>query len=360
MTGSIRRGRKAGTWELRIYQGRDPITGKPRQKSMVFTGGKRDAGRELNRFAEANQERPATAATLNTLMARHIEGLAAAGRADATIVNYRRTAANIANGVGLTELRKLTPADLEDYYAQAVRWRAPSTVALDHRHISAALQHAVRLEWVGRNVARLAQSPSAQGRPVEPPTLDQVKALMAEAARRDMDKAMLVFLALMTGARRGELCRLQWRDVGWSDRSLLLRKTKGDAKPHRVSVDVATVEALALYRLSIAEKLGRTPEDVRYVFSPDLGSSPMVPGNVSTWWGWVRKAAGVGPVRLHDLRHFSVTYLLDAGVPLKTVSARHGHARTSMTVDVYGHAIKARDQEAADAMGHLGIEAPHR
>jgi integrase len=55
--------------------------------------------------------------------------------------------------------------------------------------------------------------------------------------------------------------------------------------------------------------------------------------------------------RFHDLRHFSVTTLIAAGVDIRTVAERHGHARATMTLDLYAHALPERDREAAGILG---------
>ena len=57
------------------------------------------------------------------------------------------------------------------------------------------------------------------------------------------------------------------------------------------------------------------------------------------------------PFRFHDLRHFSVTTLIAAGVDVRTVADRHGHARATMTLDRYAHALPERDRVAADILG---------
>ena len=57
------------------------------------------------------------------------------------------------------------------------------------------------------------------------------------------------------------------------------------------------------------------------------------------------------PYRFHDLRHFSVTTLIAAGVDVRTVAERHGHARATMTLDRYAHALPERDREAAKVLG---------
>ena len=57
------------------------------------------------------------------------------------------------------------------------------------------------------------------------------------------------------------------------------------------------------------------------------------------------------PYRFHDLRHFSVTTLIAAGVDVRTVADRHGHADATMTLNRYVHALPERDREAACLLG---------
>jgi integrase len=58
------------------------------------------------------------------------------------------------------------------------------------------------------------------------------------------------------------------------------------------------------------------------------------------------------PFRFHDLRHFSVTTLIAAGVDVRTVANRAGHAQTSMTLNRYAHAPPERDRAAARILGN--------
>jgi len=58
-------------------------------------------------------------------------------------------------------------------------------------------------------------------------------------------------------------------------------------------------------------------------------------------------------IRLHDLRHTYATAALEAGVPLKTVSTRLGHASIAITGDIYSHVRVEVDQAAADLVAGL-------
>jgi integrase len=66
-------------------------------------------------------------------------------------------------------------------------------------------------------------------------------------------------------------------------------------------------------------------------------------------FGALRKKAGIRPGRLHDLRHSHASHLLNAGVPVGTVSARLGHSSPVITLSVYNHVLPSSDKAAVEA-----------
>lgn len=59
------------------------------------------------------------------------------------------------------------------------------------------------------------------------------------------------------------------------------------------------------------------------------------------------RAAGLPPIRLHDLRHSYATAALAAGVPVKVLSQRIGHADVGVTLAVHAHVMPGDDEDAA-------------
>jgi integrase len=92
-----------------------------------------------------------------------------------------------------------------------------------------------------------------------------------------------------------------------------------------------------------------------YIFAMDpTGQRAWRPDSANARWAKTRVAAGISAsVRLHDLRHFQATQLLDAGVPVPTVAARLGHADGTTTMKIYAHRTQRADQQAADIVGKL-------
>lgn len=86
------------------------------------------------------------------------------------------------------------------------------------------------------------------------------------------------------------------------------------------------------------------------VASPSEPRDPWWPDRVTRTWDRHRDQIGLPGLRWHDLRHRHATTLLEAGVPVHTVSARPGHGSAHMTLDVYAHALPAGDRAAADVI----------
>ena len=82
------------------------------------------------------------------------------------------------------------------------------------------------------------------------------------------------------------------------------------------------------------------------------------PSSLTRWWGTsqekgFRDRIGFSGLNMHELRHTQATMLLGAGVDVKTVQTRMGHAKSSHTLDLYAHAIPANDKVAAELMGAI-------
>lgn len=133
-----------------------------------------------------------------------------------------------------------------------------------------------------------------------------------------------------------------------------------DTKTHasrRIALDQATADVLTQQRARCAERAsacGVVLLEKSYVFSqvPD-GARPWAPNGVTKVFIRLRKRVGLDTVRLHDLRHFAATRLLVAGIPVRTVSGRLGHANAATTLGVYAHFIDQSDRDAAEKLSAL-------
>jgi integrase len=81
--------------------------------------------------------------------------------------------------------------------------------------------------------------------------------------------------------------------------------------------------------------------------------TPINPRNLLRDYKKLLHTAGLPPIRFHDLRHTAASILLNQGVPVITVSRRLGHAKASITLDIYGHLIPSMQTEVAEMIDEL-------
>jgi integrase len=178
---------------------------------------------------------------------------------------------------------------------------------------------------------------------------------VGDQARLGAEAALLAETSLLLGLRPGEGLGLAWDDVDFAAGTLRIRQAVrreggrtflGEPKTARSrrTLDMPTpvIEALRAHRASqAAERLvvGPAWTDSGLVFTTEVGTL-LDPSNVRHRFSRLTAKAGLGPRRLHELRHSAVSLLSAAGVRLEEVADVVGHASTRMTGDVYRHRVE--------------------
>lgn len=359
MRGSIRR--KGKGWQLRVYLGVDG-TGVKRYRTQTVRGTKREAERVLRTMVD--EVGPAAADGIEATFAETAKRwLAAADIAPSTRAGYRSYLDTwLLPALGDRLVHRVGAADLDRLYA-AMRsaGASPSTVAKAHRIAARLLTQAVRWGWIARNPAADASPPAAARPDIVPPTPAEVRALIAAA---DEDFGPLLGLAAVTGARRGELAGLRWSDIDLVRGELTIRrsltideagrlveKDTKTMKARTLAVDPEPLSAYRRRRLELAMRAGAGQPADDWVFSPLPDCSrPLRPDSITQHFDRLRRRVGLEGVRFHDLRHFAATQMLAAGIDVRTVAGRLGHARPSTTLDRYAAWLPARDRDAAEVL----------
>lgn len=177
-----------------------------------------------------------------------------------------------------------------------------------------------------------------------------------------------LLLCAYTGMRRGEVLGLRWADVDFDEARLSVRQAlisvaydmqlsdvKTGAGRRTIDLDERTISVLRQWRRRQAEE--KLLLDSGY-YDHDLAfcradGDPIHPDLFSQTFDRAVAKSGLPEITLHDLRHTHATVLLKAGVPVKVVSERLGHANPAFTMSVYQHVIPGMQAEAAAIFSKL-------
>ena len=387
------RERSPGHWQLRVYVGRDPVTGKSRQMTRTFKGGERAAAKALAALVTEVETGSfnRTSATVSQLLDKWLEAGEWSQRPRTLYENRRKIDGRIRPILGHILLAELEPDVIDAAYRM---WLddglSPTTVHKYHCILLAACRQAVKWGWIDDAPTARSTPPRVERTEMKVPTPAQVSVLIKAAEDRDPVLGTAVALAALTGARRGELIALRWSDIDLTNgrvkiaRSLTVAQGErhmGSTKTHAsrdVALDPVGVEVLNrrwayMIDLSIRSQSPIMPDS--YVLSYRAnGAFPVNPDSLTHGFRSLceameqpaleklreaipmAKKTDLAPgerwgFRFHDLRHFSVTTLIAAGVDVRTVADRHGHANATMTLNRYAHALPERDREAAGLLG---------
>lgn len=238
-----------------------------------------------------------------------------------------------------------------------------ATIRRIHFAIRGVFAAAVRWGWVSRNPAEIARKPRSPAAEPDPPTVEQAARIIEAAWAEDPNWGTLVWLVMVTGVRRAELLAMRWNRIDLDAGTMAIRRNwvggqEKDTKTHqirRISLDAATVEVLAEHRARYFEdmaELGVQPSGDAYLFSyRPLRDRPADPSGVTHRYARMCAKLGIDS-HLHALRHYSATELLAAGVDLRTVAGRLGHAGGgATTLKVYAAWVGESDRRAAEILG---------
>jgi excisionase family DNA binding protein len=262
-------------------------------------------------------------------------------------------------------LDRRRPLDRQCCSRQRCCKKVPSVrqVQFVHAVLRNALSNAVREELLTRNVAKLVPVPTPRYRVGKGLAAADVKRLLAEAEGHRLHP--LYLMAATMGLRRGELLGLHWYDldlergtlrVTWNvqrvgDR-LLMKETKSLDSDRVVPLPQVTRRALREHEKVHAkerEAAGRYWTDHGLAFPTAVGT-PMEPRILNRHFAALRVRAGLDGIRLHDLRHSMITFLLELGVPPHIVQAIAGHADVDVTMRIYAHANLDAMRDAMDRL----------
>jgi integrase len=272
--GNIRK-RADGRWEARIVLAdgaRKSLYGQTRQDVARLLA-------EAIRAREAGLPVQASRQTVAEYLATWLASVKHKVKRTSYIRYEQVVRLHLIPGLGTVALAKLTAQQVQVFYAKQLDAGATlSGVRVMHILLHAALDAAVRLDLVQRNVTDLVDKPKYRNRVMQVLTEGQARTLLATVAGERLEA--LCVLALATAMRQGELFALKWADVdldgGWLQVRASIRRFRGEGsfRSPRVQAGVVVSRSPLLLRwhyVGIARAKRRSAVD------------SAMPGRTSIW-----------------------------------------------------------------------------
>ncbi len=352
------------------YNGLDPITGAERRRWHPAGVSRSDAEKIQRRINQQTASGPCER-TLAGFMSSIWLGTKTT-LTHATRNRYRwMIDHNIALRIGSLRLDALRPADLDACYSDLIanggqrrQGLSAKTVLEIHRVISNALDLAVDRQLIGANPAQRARPPKPSRRSDVPAIWNATQLHQFLKIARPKRLYPALHLVAHTGMRRGELAGLNWSDLDIAASSLSIVRTcqatmgrtiEGPVKTRtsrrRIDLDPNTVDLLARWRRClVAEGAGIEPSTPMFVNTNHDAPSPE---SFSQLFTRTVADSDLPRIRFHDLRHTHASLLVAAGVPIKVVSERLGHAHPGFTMHTYQHLLPGMGAAAATRFAEL-------
>lgn len=374
----------SGSYRVVVYAGTDPLTGRPRQlRETVKTYS--EAAKTLTRLQGQvdEQQAPKSDITVRRAVEQWLEVVELEATTRERYEDLIRL--YVLPTFGDLKAAKLDAELLERFYARLHRCRdlcsgkartghvcrplSSSTTRKVHYILRGSLERAVRWRHLSINPAAMAEAPVTRRSEPDPPDAAEAAALLNESWN-DPEWGLLLWLAMLTGPRRGEVSALRWqhfdldRAVMWVQqsnaqlRSGVTEKSTKTNQRRKVALDEQTVALLGTHRDLWRERcqiLGVPFTSDLFVFSiaPD-GAEPYQPRAISQRYRRLAERLGLRSTRFHALRHYSATELIAAGVDVRTVAGRLGHGSSATTtLKTYSAWVDEADKRAATTISAL-------
>lgn len=243
----------------------------------------------------------------------------------------------------------------------------------------AIFKYAIKKRLAFSNPVADSQSPKADQNSVSRvrPPLSLLEANQYLKMFKATEIDSIVYLALFTGMRRGEIIGLDWSDISFEDKSISINKTavettftrsdgskftklvlnppKTAHSKRKIPITEPVLQALKRQQIKQHKqrlKAGQTWQESGAVFTTEFGTR-IFPSNVYHMYSRGLKNSSLRYVRFHDLRHTVAVLAIDGQIPLEQISRLLGHATISITMDIYGKSVQSLVDQGAFSVSEI-------
>ena len=388
-----RNGQTYTYWEARITTGRDPGTGKQKQRS--FSGKTQAEVRKKMQAAAVEIETGTYQEPSKLTLAEWLDIWAAEYLPDVkprTLDSYKTTIkTHIKPALGAVKLQALKAPQVQKFYNDLQKSgvtvakhdsdgkivkkngtkvyetvpMSPKSIKNVHGVLHKALEQAAEIGYIRVNPADACKLPRVEKVEIKPLDSEDIARFVQVISGHPFENVYLV--TLFTGMREGEVLGLTWDCIDFENGTITIRRqlmrergkgtytlaTPKNGKSRCIKAAATVMQILKQERTKQAEArlragmLWDNPLDL--IFTNELGRN-LSAQTVYLHFKKLAEKAGVPAARFHDLRHSYAVAALQSGDDIKTVQENLGHFSASFTLDVYGHVTEQMKKASAERM----------
>lgn len=274
---------------------------------------------------------------------------------DTTIINYKyQLNKHILPDIGhykINNLKKLYIQDLANKLCDEYNLSS-KTIKNDIKLISAILEKGIEWELLHSNVAHKVAVPNNKNKPKKEQEIynnEEIKLLFDALDKTENPFKIMVYVSFYTGARRGEVLALRWKDIDFKNNIIHIqqnkvrtvngttfKETKNKRSREFVAPKVLIEELKKFYS-------GQNEDDLLF---------NIYPSTYTRQWTQFVKDNNLKYITLHNLRHTNGSLLASKGVDIVTIAKRLGHLPATASA-YYLHAVSEEDKKASEKLDKL-------
>ena len=293
-----------------------------------------------------------------------------------TIESYEFLLVRIKEDLGNYKLKDIRTINLIEFYNRLKRIETPkklseSTILHYYVLINRMLVIAVKWDLIEFNPNSKIDRPKIRKQELKIYDRETLSKLFKCINNECLKYQSIMYLAIDSGARRGEITGLNWDDVDLEKGTISINKVTQVANNHiiekncpknkssyrTINISNKTKEILIAYKNEqdvLKEKLGSKWINSNKVFINEFGGL-IHPDTPSKIFKKIRESNNLPHMKFHGLRHTSASLQIYEGVHMKVISKRLGHSSCSTTDLIYSHVDDSLDKEVANVFNNIFI-----
>lgn len=274
---------------------------------------------------------------------------------DTTVINYKcQLNKYILDNIGTYKLSKLKKLHIQDFANKLYEEYNLSSKTIKNyiNLISSILEKAIEWGYINTNVANNVNIPKNYNKPKKEQEIynnEEIKLLFEALKNEEEPFKTMVYISFYTGARRGEVLALRWKDIDFDNNIInivqnkirkvdgtKIKETKNKRSRNFVAPQVLMTKIKEIYN-------NQNKEDLMFDYYP---------ATYTRMWQNFIKRHNLKYITLHDLRHTNGSILASKGVDIVTIAKRLGHLPATASA-YYLHAVSEEDKKASEKLDNL-------